>query len=794
MKKYSKQNLLAASIFKSAGVAITLVPTMTPSMAVAQESPALVLEEVVVTAQKRVESLQDVPSSINAISGEALKDYNVQNFTDVEQLTPGLDITKTTGRNGSISLRGISFDPSSAADAAVTVYWNEVLVDGGPVFQQLFDVERVEVLRGPQGTLQGRSSPAGAINIHTVKPTFEGIAGNAKVTLQDNDGFNTQFGLNVPLVEDVLAMRVSGVYDESAMDQIENVATGNESDDQSSAGRASFAWLASDSLSVDLHYEYLRNDVDNINVLEGEPLNSGMSGSADPSGLLKTLDAFDRKGVLLGSDVTQGRYQRTALSLNWELEGHLLTAVSGYTDSLTERVFDQADGNTNPDYSPLVRKPTDDTQFISQEIRLSSTESEFWEYMVGAYYEKNSGDFIQENGVRPNSANYPGSTQLNFPFIQERFAAFSHNTLFLTDQLSAQIGLRWQTNSHRRNVYLSAGSEGIAGYEPGEQLSEGFSKENKKENSEALTGAISLQYALDDPDVVLYTSFSTGYRPGGVTVTGNPLPEEDLIYGEENSQSLELGFKSKLWEGRAQLNGALFYQRFDDLITRRTGVNVQRTTGGIREAGITSNADTELKGAELEFNGIVMENWVAGGGLSYVDATNTSGSMPCNLYLDDGSTAAIAVDSNGNPVMDSEGISRVALAGSSASFASCDVSDKKISSQPRWSASLNTEYTIPFDVAEAYLRALYKFTGGKETLDAGSLSAYSTTDLYLGMRSGDWDVSLFARNLFNKEAVHGARMATETVGGNVSPVHTGYGERSLIPQRVLGLSASYYFE
>jgi iron complex outermembrane receptor protein len=136
-----------------------------------------VLEEVIVTAQKRAESVQDVPSTVNVFNDEMLNAFNVQNFTDLAALTPGLAIGRNTGRSGSIALRGIPFDPSSAAEAAVAVFWNGSIVDGNAVFQQLFDLERVEILRGPQGTLQGRSSPAGAINIYTTKANVDEMEG-----------------------------------------------------------------------------------------------------------------------------------------------------------------------------------------------------------------------------------------------------------------------------------------------------------------------------------------------------------------------------------------------------------------------------------------------------------------------------------------------------------------------------------------------------------------------------------------------------------------------------------------
>ncbi|MFB1037270.1 MAG: TonB-dependent receptor plug domain-containing protein, partial [Sinobacterium sp.] len=138
----------------------------------ATSAQSVMLEEVIVTAQKRSESLQDIPASINAFSGDTLKDFNALKFGDLESLTAGLQIDSLSARSGQMSLRGITHNPASAAEATVTTYWNQAVVDSNAVFQQMFDIERIEVLRGPQGTLAGRTSPAGAINMHTAKPNL----------------------------------------------------------------------------------------------------------------------------------------------------------------------------------------------------------------------------------------------------------------------------------------------------------------------------------------------------------------------------------------------------------------------------------------------------------------------------------------------------------------------------------------------------------------------------------------------------------------------------------------------
>jgi iron complex outermembrane receptor protein len=217
-----------------------------------------------------------------------------------------------------------------------------------------------------------------------------------------------------------------------------------------------------------------------------------------------------------------------------------------------------------------------------------------------------------------------------------------------------------------------------------------------------------------------------------------------------------------------RLNGAVFYQEFDDFITRLTRLNVRQLDDVITQSGITDNADAQISGAELDFDVMLSENWHLGGGVSYIDAQfKSGGSLPCNEFDDDG-----------NPLIPE---------GQTAAY--CDVGGHSIGSQPNWSASVNTEYAVPLDDFEGYARGLYRFVGDRPTEDLGTQSAYSTLELYVGVRGEHWDVSVFARNLFDEEAIINGSFATQ----QVRRTNTGYGTRNLLQERLFGLTASYWF-
>lgn len=742
----------------------TIVSLAAPSMA------QLALEEVVVTAQKREESAQDVPLTVNVLNGQSLKDFNIFNFADLEALAPGLDIDRTTGRSGAISLRGVVFDPNSAADAAVTVYLNDSIVDGNTVFQQLFDMQRVEVLRGPQGTLQGRSSPAGAINLHTAKANVDEVEGQVKVTLQDNDGFNTQFGINLPIVEGVLGLRIAGVYDESDLNEVENVLTGDVTTEDTQAGRISMTWLPSDTVSVQLSHQYLQNDNSFLFIHAGSSSGSAMT---DPNGVLPTLNAFDKKSILVGSDKTSANYSNTILNVSWDLENHTLSSVTGYHETESDRLFDKSEGNIVAG-NLIARVASDEREDFSQEIRFASAGDGDWEYMLGAYYEKSDVLFTQDNLLRADHPRNPGSQLLRFPAVIERAGLFVHNKYHFTDQWTAQLGLRWQESDTERDIALVVGDNGLFGIDPGTVIVDVLSPANENYKTDAVTGSVSVQYNFIESETQVYLNLSTGWRPGAVTVTGATLPEDVLLFDDEDSMSYEVGFKSTLLDGQLRLNGAAYYQDFDNYIHRVGNAAVRQVaadgtiTGGITAGGITTNADVEIMGAELQFDYLVSEQWFIGGGVSYNDATFKSGAeIPCNQFNADGSPFI--------PVGQASAL--------------CSVGDQRVGNQPNWSASVNSEYTVALDGFEAYARGLYQFNDARANVEIGTQPAFSTTDLYVGLRSDQWDISLFARNVFDKEVVLGGSFAVAPVRRTV----TGYGRRQVQQSRLIGLSASYNF-
>ena len=730
-----------------------------------------VLEEVVVTAQKRAESVQDIPATVNVITGDTLKNFNAFSLLDIEALTAGLQIDSFTGRSGRMTLRGINFNPNSAAEAAVTTYWNQAIVDSNAIFQQLFDIERIEVLRGPQGTLAGRTSPAGAINIHTARPNLDATEGEVRATFTDNDGINTQLAASLPLIPGRLAVRLAGVFDESDMDETVNVLSGETSATETKAGRLSLSWMPADGLSIDFAAQYLERDLDDLGVLSGTP--SG-DPRLDPEGLLGTLDSYDRRDARVGidgvSDNTQAEYLNTSLVLNWDLGAHTVTSVTGYHETDSLRRYDQAQGSANPD-NVAERVATDDRTDWSQEVRFANNEGERWDYMVGVYFEESDIFFSQENMQIPISPFAGGSTVLLFPAEAERWGVFTHNQFYLTDKWTMQLGLRYQEYEANRDTQVVAGPNGISIAPPGFVLEQVLSEDNLRYTDDSLTGQVALEYAVDD-DINVYGVVSTGWRPGGVSVTPSALPEDVLLFDAEDSVSYELGFKSILSDGAVRLNGSAYFHDFDGYIQRQNALNVMNPDGSIDRSGVTTNGDAEVWGAELELSANISANWYLGGSLSYSQGEYADGTtLPCNEYDDSG----LPVFPPGQPV------------------SLCDEGGNQLGRVPEWTASINSEYRVDFGVFQGYGRVLLAYTGDQtaeaatETTDAIDLDAFSTLDAYLGVRTDRWHIEVFARNLFDEEALLTRTNSTAVVRRQP----TGYANHWPIPSRRVGMSASY---
>ena len=455
----------------------------------------VVLEEIIVTAQKRSQNIRDVAATVNVVTGSQLSDYSIVDFKDIERITSGISLTQANPRNATISIRGVSFDPESGTSAAVDVYQNDVVQRSDSVFGAIYDVDRIEVLRGPQGSVQGSTSPAGAIVIHTTKPNLSEYDGYVQANYGDgNNAFNLQGAVSIPLIEDKLGVRIAAYDDSNNLTNVVNIGTGNVQESEITSVRASLRWLINDDVELNLSHQ----DTDS-RIMGTPPVVGSRSGASAfggvfgvPCGIIQgfglggpgctTLTEDDNSALAANDTFTEKDIQMTTLNLNWQIgENHQLTYLYGKTESgklsRTEndissnfelgQAFVRFGLGVQSDTDYLTHQSTNTTVDADiHEIRLSSVDNPVWNYMFGAYSRNQdtstrfqawntSASYIPLGAVA-NSPRSPivftgGHIEgINFatggtiPFNSETTAFFTSHSFQLNEKTTLDAALRYQ--------------------------------------------------------------------------------------------------------------------------------------------------------------------------------------------------------------------------------------------------------------------------------------------------------------------------------------------------------------
>ena len=744
----------------------------------------LALEEVIVTAQKRTESVQDIAATINVVSGQDIEKFAAFDFTALQQQTAGLTLSQPNARNATISMRGISVDPESGVSAAVDVYWNDAVVRADTAFTQMYDLERIEILRGPQGTLQGRTSPGGAINIITRRASLDDMNGYLQGSVSDNNGYNTQAALGVPVIDGVLGVRIAGVYDTNNGLDVNNITTGhNDPEAKAYSGRLSTIWAPTDTFEAQLLYQYLDRNTE-------DP--KGMTG-IDALGGRPTLVPKSHIALADTDDFGDLDFSLVNLIMDWEVMGLQVTGIVAYQDS-TKKAMTAVDRAYSLQYldipAPTWQSTKTTAESWSYELRAASQDNDFWNYMVGLYYkdQNTNTNFFANTVTLPIGLGT--STDGLLPVNANDFAIFTFNTFDLTDTLQLELGLRWTDYELYRKAdidfvdltYLppalepvrEAVEEGVAARFP----IVGVPDDEQSDTEDAFTGSVALRWDWRD-DTNLYASYNRGYRPSGISIVPTPniefLPNgvNDLLYDSETSDAFEVGSKSRLWDDRVALNTSLYYQTFNGYLGFVRGVQVLDDTGQPVDlpGGIVYNGDANIWGVELDGQVLLSETWSAGGALSYSKGEWDGASQPCNSRQP------------------------------GEVLGTCDIDGEPLGGEPEWSFTVNSEYYLPVgDNTELYVRGLFKYTDdrinteasagiGNVALDFGS---YEILDLFVGWRSSnhDWDVLVWAKNVMDEDAVNFQQGPDQY---DIAISDGSYTQTNTVNERVIGMTGRYNF-
>lgn len=688
-------------------LALALAPT---SQAIAQ----LVLEEVIVTAQKRSESLQDVPISVATMSGEKIDDTGITSLQELTQYIPNVTVNAGAG-TPNLFIRGVGSGTNQGFEQSVGMYIDGVYAGRGPLaaVPTTMDLERVEILKGPQGILFGKNTIAGAINITTAKPgdEFEGMV----EALYSPDHGEQQYNLVLsgPLTDD-LSGRLAVRHDafDGWWDNVTNGEEGPERDNW--YARGSLRWVASDNLEITAKYEY--------GDFQGEEsptvvYQSDFVGQDNFAGTVPFPVVSDRdKGAGDADNRSSTDTDVFALTVDWQLDFATFTSISAY--SAYDRM---SSGDTDIAATPaLHRTRWEDYEQYSQELRLVSPGGETIDWIAGAYYQRNELDISRRidaldfllAGTLSTTALYSENPGVPSVFDQdgESWAVFGQGTWNATDVLRLTLGLRY--NEETKDLDKVTVSDGLQfrlgnntffanplnGELTADVRQHSFTDLSSDEDKWTYSGNI--QWDVSG-NTMLYASVSTGFKGGGYDeaysgagyeirlanprtgeLTGGSVPGNDpsiLNYEPEEVLAFEVGAKMSLLDGAAELNLAVFRMEYDDLQT-------SSLVGDVFRVGNAGEAISQ--GVELDGRIVLSERLSVGGAVAYLDA-----------YYDDftGATCTIPqatapLDNPGCLGADGENLTTALTPDNPGGQ---DLKDETLLFAPDWSASLYAQYVIP---------------------------------------------------------------------------------------------------
>ncbi len=577
------------------------------------------LESITVTARKVEESLQEAPVAVSAFTGEELEKSGVQQIEEIAWNTPSLRFqpVPTIGSAPTITLRGLTQnDPLPTIDPSVGIYIDGVYLGrltGGNA--NLLDVERVEVLRGPQGTLYGKNTTGGAMNIISKKP--DGTTGGwGRVTLGSDDQRDFAGAVQFPILEDVLSARIaSAVYYRDGFHRIvpdlsvpgePAVRDAKGQENKGYYGRGSVLWTPTDRFEALFQYYQIKERQNNksphvIEVTDCAPAAAGGNFLISAAACTQ-LGSFEDKHGHRATAPTPGIGDRddldargASLTLTREYDNSTLKLLTGHRDSTVRRTGD-SDGTPLNIFS--TRAENKSTQF-SQEIQLTGTLAERLEYVSGIYWyqEKSTEDGASVFGTGNGAAGFQTTGELTS--LIRSWALYLNANYALTDRLSLIAGIR--SNYERREMDRANWSgTGMNLPFPAERLATTGLSCNPSGRFDAITWTGGAEYVVSD-DIMLYGRADKGFRSGGFNGRASSNLAQCDSFQEEFVTSYELGSKSEFFDNRMRLNVAAYLANY---------VDIQQTQliPGLGNITTVLNAGrAQISGGELEVRGVPAE-------------------------------------------------------------------------------------------------------------------------------------------------------------------------------------------
>ncbi|HVK81306.1 MAG TPA: TonB-dependent receptor, partial [Verrucomicrobiae bacterium] len=663
-------------------------------VAAAQETTSGDLEEIIVTAQRRSENLQDTPISISALTSETIENAGIGRLEDFSAALPNVYITPRDLRTTTISIRGISADLNNPGlDQSVGVYVDGVYQGrAATINSNLFDLERIETLRGPQGTLYGRNTIAGAVNVITRRPTNETRAAG-EVSYGSEEAIRANV-VGSGALNDALFTSVALSVDQRD-GLVENTATGTALDDLNSQGaRLALALEPGGAWDFILRLDASRDRTNSgaYDVADNGAFTGAPFADASPT---------DRR-VAQSTDTTQNRdIYGVSGELNWRLDSGTLTSITAYRGYDWDNVQDN-------DYSVLDMLDTGINEHqtqTSQEVRFASDTSDNFSYVAGLFYyfqQLNTDSLVYlgtDLGIYPTRE----MAVINADVDTTSYAAFGRGSYRISDAFSVALGLRY-TREDKSLDFQQIG-------DPFEVLAPNIGPRSLDRSDENLSTSLTGEWRPND-DTLAYVTFSQGYKSGGFNVF-SVTATDDAEYLPETVSNYEIGYKSEFFDNRLRFNASVFYMQYEDLQQNQ----LIDTGGGISQFQTSNAAEAHSQGLELEI----------------------AAALSANLQI----TASYSVL---NAEFDSY---------PDATPSGDDFSGNRLPYAPETAASLAAEWTQPLGDLEFFARVEGAY---RSRIYFASNNAYSDPALTLfnarlgiGSENGNWRATIWGRNLTDED-------------------------------------------
>ncbi len=716
-------------------------------------------EDIVVTAQKREQTLVDVPQSVSVVSGETLERQQANDFSDYLKNVPNLQLVQGTPGQGRLVLRGVN---TGGVASTVAVYLDETpfgsssgLANGAELAGDFdtFDMARIEVLRGPQGTLYGASSLGGLLKFVTNAPDASKVEARARGSIEDTRGgaisYKGSAMINLPLGE-TLAFRASGSYRKQG-GFIDSVGTAGSDVDrdindlQSYGGRASLLWTPTAAVSVRLNALLQDVKVDASSLIE-----------VDPETLRPLYGGLTRSQYVPSfSDV---RYRVYNALIDYDFGFATLTSSTSYSTQRQTRRDDQTPFLTTlvplvvPALGLPILPPADgflsqrtNNRKWTQEVRLSSEASRSVDWLVGGYYTNEKAAILQRYElVSPGTLSplaYPLLADVASPSRYEEFAGFGNATLHFGESFDLDLGGRYSHNSQRAR---QVGTGPLAGPEL---------VVSPKSSDDVFTYSIAPKIKFGER-ASLYARVAKGYRPGGPNIVPPGAPDTvPTTFSPDTVTSYEVGFKGETADRTAAIEAAVYHIDWTDIqllaVVNNFGVNVNGTSADVDGAEITAT----LRPAP---------GFVASINAAYTDAK-------------------LAGDTDAQTLGALEG--------------------DRLPFTPKYSVSLNADYewSLGGDVEASVggsIRSLSRQSGAYDpvfrSLYGGfaRIPAYEVVDLRAGVDFGRFALEVYAKNVFD---ALGLTSTTSLTASGIPLNPNGALTTGVIRPRTLGVSLSAGF-